>query len=62
MKTILTAAFGISLALSSCSAPSSWQGTPNPLDSPAETDRTNWHGEAMGHFGPFGNGFNSYAP
>jgi hypothetical protein len=35
---------------------------PNPLDSPANTDRTNWHGEAMGHFGPFGNGFNRYAP
>lgn len=36
--------------------------SPNPLDSPVNGGRTEWHPESAGSFGPFGNGFNNYAP
>ena len=56
MKTIL-----LLLALAAVSCGPINPASPNPLDSPADTERTNWHPESAGHFGPFGNGHN-YAP
>jgi hypothetical protein len=45
MKTTLILAC---LALASCSAPTEWADTPNPLDTPATEYRTS---ESEGHFG-----------
>lgn len=59
MKT--TIAIILTALLSSCASPASWEGTANPLDSPANTDRLDWHPAAYGKFGPFGNG-RAYMP
>jgi hypothetical protein len=45
MKTTLIL---ITLALAPCSAPTEWQGTPNPLDTPATYHSTP---PSEGHFG-----------
>jgi hypothetical protein len=45
MKTTLIL---ITLALASCSAPTEWADTPNPLDTPATEYRTP---PSEGHFG-----------